>query len=58
MIEPLLYNCFENNTKNQREKFLNGKDIYGLHFQGDGEALIGMTIFNDGLQFRIGEEET
>ena len=29
---PLLDNCFENNIKNQREKLINGADIYGLHF--------------------------
>ena len=29
----LIDNCFENHIKNQREKLLNGVDIYGLHFQ-------------------------
>ena len=39
MQGPLLVNCFENHTKNQREKFLDGKDIYGLHSQGDGATI-------------------
>ena len=34
MQGTFLDNCFENNIKNQREKLLNGSDIYGLHFQG------------------------
>ena len=29
---PLLDNCFDNNIKNQREKLINGADIYGLNF--------------------------
>ena len=36
MRGPLLDTCFENHIKNQREKLLNGADIYELHFQGDG----------------------
>ena len=32
----LLDKCFENHIKNQRDKVLNGTDIYILHFQGDG----------------------
>ena len=43
---PLLDNCFENHIKNQREKLLNGADIYGLHFQGDGATIKDTTLLN------------
>ena len=39
VLGPLLDNCFENHIKNQREKLLNGADIYGIHFQGDGATI-------------------
>ena len=37
---------FENYIKNQREKLLNGADIYGLHFQGDGATIKDTPILN------------
>ena len=46
MQGPLLDNCFENHIKNQCEKLLNGADIYGLHFQGDGETIKDTPLLN------------
>ena len=43
---PLPDNCFENKTKNQREKLLNEGDIYGLHFQGDGAKIKYTLLIN------------
>ena len=43
---PLLYECFDNHIMNQREKLLNGSDIYGIHFQGDGEIINGTPPLN------------
>ena len=43
---PLLDNCFDNNIKNQCEKLLNGADIYGLHFQGDGARVKDTILLN------------
>ena len=37
---------FENHIKNQREKLLNGADIYELHFQGDGETIKDTPLLN------------
>ena len=42
----MLDNCFENHIKNQREKLLNGADIYGLHFQGDGATIKDTLLLN------------
>ena len=42
----LLDKCFENNIKNQREKLLNGADIYGLHFQGDDTIIKDTPLLN------------
>ena len=42
----LLDNCFENHIKNQRENLINGVDIYGLHFQGDGTTTNDTTLLN------------
>ena len=42
----MLDNCFENNTKNQREKLLNGADIYGFHFQGYGATIKDTHLLN------------
>ena len=42
----LLGNCFDNNIKNEQEKLLNGADIYGLHFQGDGETIKDTSLLN------------
>ena len=42
----LLDNFFENNIKNQREKLLNGVDICGLHFQGDGTKTKDTPLLN------------
>ena len=39
-------NCFDNHIKNQREKFLTGADIYGLHFQGDGATIKDTPLLN------------
>ena len=36
---PLIDKCFDNHTKNQREKLLNGEDIYGFNFKGDGATI-------------------
>ena len=41
-----LDNCFDNHIKNQHEKLLNGADIYGLHFQGDGGTIKGTPLLN------------
>ena len=46
MQGPFLDKCFENHTKNQREKLLNGADIYGLHFQGDGATINYTPLLN------------
>ena len=46
MQGPLLDKCFENHTKNQLEKLLNGADIYGLHFQGDGTTIKDTPLLN------------
>ena len=43
---PLLDNCFDNHIKNQREKLLNGADIYGIHFQGDGAKIKETPLLN------------
>ena len=42
----LLDNCFENNINNQREKLLNGSDIYGLHCQGDVATIKYTPLLN------------
>ena len=42
----LLDNIFKNNIKNQREKLLNGADVYGLPFQGDGETIKDKLLLN------------
>ena len=39
MRGPFLDNCFGNHINNQYEKLLNGADIYGLYFQGDGAKI-------------------
>ena len=38
---------FENHIKNQHEKLLNGADIYGLHFQGDGATIKDTLLLNN-----------
>ena len=43
---PLLYECFDNHIMNQREKLLNGSDIYGIHFQGDGATIKDTPLLN------------
>ena len=43
---PLIDNYFDNYIKNQREKLLNGADIYGLHFQGDGKTIKDKHLLN------------
>ena len=43
---PLLDKFFENHIENQREKLLNGADIYGLHFQGDGATIREKPLLN------------
>ena len=43
---PLLGNCFDNHIKNQREKLLNGADIYGIHFQGGGATIKDTPLLN------------
>ena len=40
----LLDKCFENHIKNQREKLINGEDIYGLHFQDYGATINYKTL--------------
>ena len=42
---------FENHIKNQHEKLLNGADIYGLHFIGDGAIIkdTPLLIILDGV---------
>ena len=42
----LLDKCFDNHTTNQREKLLNGAEIYGLHFQGDGAKIKYTPLLN------------
>ena len=42
----LLDNCFDKNIKNQRDKLLNGAEIYGLHFQGDGAKIKDTPLLN------------
>ena len=42
----LLDNCFQNHIKNQREKLLNGSNIYGLHFQGDSATIKDTLLLN------------
>ena len=42
----LLDNCFENNIKNQREKLLNGAEIYGINLQGDGATIKYTPLLN------------
>ena len=54
--EPLLDKCFDNHIKNQREKLLNGADIYGLHFQGDGATVKDtpfLNILDKGVQLPV-----
>ena len=46
MIGPLLDNCVGNHIKNQREKLLNGADIYGLHFQDDDATIKDTPLLN------------
>ena len=46
MRGPFLDNVFDNDTKNQREKLLNGAETYGLHFQGDGATIKETTLIN------------
>ena len=50
---PLLDNFLENHIKNQREKLLNGADIYGIHFQGDGATIKDTPALNilDGVGY-------
>ena len=43
---PLLDNFFENNTKNQRDKLLNGADKYKLHFKGYGATIKDTPLIN------------
>ena len=43
---PLLDNCFDNHIKNQREKLLNGEDIYGINFHGDGATIKDTPLLN------------
>ena len=38
--------CFENHTKNQRDKLLNGAYIYGINFQGDGATIKETPLLN------------
>ena len=42
----LIDDCFDNHIKNRREKLLNGADIYGLHFQGDGTTIKDRHLLN------------
>ena len=42
----MLDNFFDNHIKDQHEKFLNGADIYGLHFQGDGATIKDTPLLN------------
>ena len=46
MRGPLLDIVFENHIKNQREKLLNGTDIYGIHFKGDGSKIKDTPLIN------------
>ena len=46
MRGTLLDKCFENHIKNQRDKLLNGVDIYGLYFQGDGATIKDTPLLN------------
>ena len=43
---PFHGNFFYNHIKNQREKLLNRSDIYGIHFQGDGETIKDTPLLN------------
>ena len=43
---PLIDNVFENHINKQREKSLNGSDIYGNHFQGDGATIKDTPLLN------------
>ena len=43
---PLLDTYFENNIKNQCDKLLEGADIYGLSFQGDGATINDTSHLN------------
>ena len=43
---PLIDNCFDNHTKNQNEKLLNGADIYGFNFQGYCETIKDTPLLN------------
>ena len=42
----VLDNVFENHIKSQHEKLLNGADLYGLHFQGDGATIKDTALIN------------
>ena len=46
MRGPLPDDFFDNHIKNQREKLLNGADIYGLNFQGDGATIKNTPLLN------------
>ena len=46
MQGPLLDNIFYNHIKNQCDKLLEGADIYGLRFQGDGETINDTPLLN------------
>ena len=47
MVQGLfLDNCFDNHIKNQREKLLNGADIYGLSLQCDGATIKDTPLLN------------
>ena len=46
VLGPFLDKFFENNIKNQRDKLLNGSDIYGLNFQGGGAIIKYTPLFN------------
>ena len=37
---------FENHIKSHNEKLINGADIYGLHFNGDGATIKDTPLFN------------
>ena len=43
---PFLDNVFENHINNQRDMLLNGEDIYGIHFQGDGATIKETPLLN------------
>ena len=42
----LLDNSFDKNIKNQREKLLNGAEIYEFHLQGDGATIKDTPLLN------------